>query len=539
MLLFASIVLAGAIDGFGRFTGDGPYMLPGFEGGAKWFRVLGDNSPPVSFAPDSARSGVELRERASVVVRIRSGPGIPIRVRYSLTGEGVEFECLQGLALRGKGSAPFITWADGSVGPGVPAPPSDWYLLSWSEERAPLLLTFPDNQAALIAAEADGEFHIATEAPIAGRVFIRAPLGEETMPTSRAADLGELLRRVRPLLSELARPLPRLVEEVVSNSGDSVSVTWKFDREGAMLPAPLSQDHGGAIVVSGQTIRRGDGALHLDGTEATVTFRVRRLLPGAAVLAGGSSSIQPPTVVSPGQPNTVFDGALAWLNGVTEPTFTRNLLKTRDDLASRDSLSTEAKAVLLFLTWGLNAQDAAQDFPTANVDWHSWRSHSANPDEDAVMACILTMSDRAEDRLAAGMIAASLSSRSLPLQQLRSQLFPKATTTEAAWFRAMTSPVRLLSTRGVSAKGEAGSFVLEGYAQAGAAINALVYCGEHLRIASASNAQDVLASRTGSVWTIVGRATDAGLWRIRIGRPNGSKALPTAAQGPSYSVSQR
>jgi hypothetical protein len=539
MLLCASLLLAVTADGFSRFSGEGPFEIPNIEAGLRTFRVVGDGSEALRFAPDSVRGGIESRSKTEVVFRLRSGPGIPIRVKYSLLFDGLEFECVNGLSLRGKGSAPFITWHEGSVGSGVPAPPSEWYLLSWTEQRAPLLICFPDERTPLVTLESDGEFFVTTETGITGRVFIRLPLGNKAFATHRAADLGSLLKTVEPSLKYLNRPAPKLIDEQIQSNSDSVSVRWRFDKKGAIVPAPLALGQLRGVRVTGNTKLFRDGLHVLDGTELTVNFRMNRLLPGMAVLQGGPSTTSAHPRFGLDRPEGIVDTALQWLSGTIDPNLVRRanrLLDEYDDNGSNASLN----AALALLSNAMPATGRRKLQLTANVDWHTWRDSQFDLATQSVLSTVLAFSDTKTDRLNAAMIACSLSQeRNVPLASLRAQLFPEFGASLAPWFMAFTSPVRLLSSADVKATGDGLSILLEGVAQTGAGVSAVLYSEQPLRVASASNVSGAKISQNGNVWTIVGSAVSSGTWRIRLSRPAGSRPLPTAVQGPSYSGALR
>lgn len=530
MLVFASILLASVVNDPGRFAGDAPFTLPRMEASGTWFRVLGDDSDRVSFAPSSTRFGIESRSKTDVVFRIRSGPGIPIRARYSLTADGIDFECVNGFTLRGGGSAPFITWKGGSVGPGVPAPPASWYLLSWPEARAPLLLVFLDQQAALIALESDGEYYISTEEGISGKVLLRLPVGTRRVSTRNAAELGSLLQECESAIGALQEPAPKVTAEIYREERDGVSVTWKFDRPGALVSPYVASGGNAAIRVTGQTTRMRDGSVVLHGTELSVSFRMNRLLPGAAVLQGGAEALQPPLSVNAERAETWGDAALAWLSGITHGAFMRAVERSLEASTS-DPLKTR-----FFL---VRALARIEEHETFGVDWLSWRVLGLGVQENAVLCCALALSDALEDRVAAAMIASSLFGVSAPLTELRREVFPPYGGSQASWFVSMTSPIRLMTGRGISAWGEGDDILIEGPVRSGGGISVQLYSNETLRVLSSANLRDVLMSNNGSIWTIVGNPMGSGIWRIRIGRPKGSKPLPRAVQGPSYSAVRR
>lgn len=539
MLLCASLLLAVSVDGFGRFSGEGPFEIPNIEAGLRTFRVIGDGSEALRFAPDTVRGGIESRSKTEVVFRLRSGPGIPIRVRYSLLFEGLEFECVNGLSLKGKGSAPFITWHEGSVGPGVPAPPSEWFLLSWSEQRAPLLVCFPDEKPPIVALESDGEFFVTTETGISGRVIIRLPLGNKAFATQRAADLGSLVKAVEPSLEYLNQPAPKLIEEQIQSNSDGVSVRWRFDRAGAIVPAPIAGGPLRGTRVTGNLKELRDGIHVLEGTELSVFFRMKRLLPGMAVLQGGPTTTPANPLYGLDRLEGVVDTALQWLSGTIDPNLVRRATRLLDEY-DHNGNDTSRDVALALLSTAMPATGRRTLQLTANVDWHTWRDSRFDLATQAILSTVLAFSDSKTDRLSAAMVACSLSrERSVPLASLRAQLFPEFGASSAPWFLAFTSPIRLLSSHGVKASGDGASILLEGSAQSSAGVSAVLFSEQPLRIASASNVSGATISQSGNVWTIVGTAINSGTWRIRLARPAGSRPLPMAAQGPSYSGAQR
>ena len=226
----------GSAQSFGRFgygeaAGVAPFGLSpaGFhvEGGLAKFQY---EEPYTRWNPISTSNWEQ-------VASLSAGAG-PRKIRINLLTPGFYLFFESGMRLKiANGSAPFLTWGEGSVGPNVPTPETDWVLASFAERQPPVLFSFQGSKAALKVSGGPGSWYLQTTDVDPHWVKVCAPLGTEGFATSNAASLGALSNRITPNIDIWTSPPPAMKGSQVSADLTSVTATWTFDRPGVIVPA--------------------------------------------------------------------------------------------------------------------------------------------------------------------------------------------------------------------------------------------------------------------------------------------------------------
>lgn len=311
-LLLLALVATGCAQSFGRFGYAREAMLPGLTVDATGFRANHPSADLVRFAtPSDVWSPIALNEFEQTVV-LRGAVGTPNKLRASLLGAGCLLYFPNGVDLRlGSTGAPYLSWGEGSIGPGNPTPPSPWVALSFRDVQPPLMFVGMDKPLSLKTTGRPGQWRIRSEGAFTGWVKVVTPLGTEGKAATTAAALGEIVKRIRKRLKFWTQPVPTLTATKVTDDGTSVTATWEFDKPGAMVPQPIILAPLGGYGIKLQTpyeeadVATEQGPVaYLLGPRLTVRFPLRRVPSGRSLAAGdqeemiGSASpLDVPTVV--------------------------------------------------------------------------------------------------------------------------------------------------------------------------------------------------------------------------------------------------
>ena len=233
----------------------------------------------------------------------------PSRLRFDLCDVGPLLQCRKGFELRvGSTAAPFLSWTDGSVGPGVPTPDVRWAILSFRDDQPPIVIGFPERAASLRIAGEPGRWIVGTEGKDdLGWVRLALPVGNRAFATNGPGELGRLANLTAANADLWTAPPVELQAFSVVADANGVTATWRFDRAGAVVPLALDLAPGGGygVILRSETrrtdVRLGEAA---EGAEfsAVVTTEpdlvVRfptRLLPlGRALAVGKPEGVAPP-----------------------------------------------------------------------------------------------------------------------------------------------------------------------------------------------------------------------------------------------------
>lgn len=473
MLLSVSLAVVAMLStgepaaSFGQFAYGDTHRLAFFEVSPTEFTFLRNHGARIQFSEPTDFFPQRL-SRFDKVLTYRPRPGAPLRLRFEATSLGFSLQYRDGFRLKGRGtSAPYLTWAEGSVGPGVPTPATGWALLSWSEPLPPVLLVFSGEPVALqVSEQADG-WALETQTPYDGWVMVRAPLGGEAVITRGAADLGRLVARVKDKVATMGEA-PRLTDVEASADDRGVTVTWRFDRPGAFVPPPAT---GGAnerrLKLLSPIERVGTGeSFRCSSNELTIRFIGRGLHPGRGVVVGQVAEEEFPL----DQPRHIAEAALACVwntlsaRGETE---LRRFLGVWASYAGvdrepatglpwpggreRDALAEYAALCLAERALGMSAERPTALF--ASLDWLTWLpTGDAEQAREAAayLALLGALSQDAYERALGAMAQAALrvEQAEQPFDSLRDEVYPIAAVLDLAPPRRLLpalSPIRVLS----------------------------------------------------------------------------------------------
>lgn len=162
----------------------------------------------------------------------------PSKVRLAQAGLGLELYFPDGIGFRCRSlTAPYLSWPDGSAGPGVPVPPSNWLLLSFGEAQPPIMMSFLAAKTTLSVEGRTGDWQVRSPLDYKGWVRFVLPTGLESVATAGVSSLGQLSSRVGKMDVLWQKPIPKLVNFRAEEQPGGVMGTWVFDRPGAMVPA--------------------------------------------------------------------------------------------------------------------------------------------------------------------------------------------------------------------------------------------------------------------------------------------------------------
>lgn len=316
-LTLASVALAAP---FGRFGYSAAPFVPGFEVDRGGFRAKAPGAPAFRFDQPSTYwkpvATTEMSQSASLSGFIRT----PTKFRQDLTALGFHLHFANGFRFRlSTKEAPFLTWPEASVGPGVPTPSVRWVGISFKDHVPPIVLGFMDGPSTMVVKGRAGDWSI--ESPAKGWVRIALPYGTMGVSTESAAKLGALgtmLKRHDPLWYG---PSPQLTATEVVSDATSLTVTWKFSGANAVVPYPvvLAPLAGYRVAPKSPVVRLDgyteEGPLAVTTTpELTVRFPIRNIGTGR-VLAAGEPKDESLVTVDPFDPRSVAELALHNLVG--------------------------------------------------------------------------------------------------------------------------------------------------------------------------------------------------------------------------------
>jgi hypothetical protein len=450
---------------FGQFAYGDTHRLAFFEVSPTEFTFLSGKGLRIQFTERTDHFAQRL-SRFDKVITYRPRPAAPLRLRFEATSLGFSLEYRDGFRLVGRGaSAPFLTWAEGSVGPGVPTPPTSWALLSWGEPLPPVLLVFSGQPVALRAIEDDEGWRLESAEPYDGWVFVRAPLGEEVVSARSAADLGRLVARVKDKVPTLGEP-PRVIDTFAAGDARGVTVTWRFDRPGAVVPPPATAGANERYLKVLSPIERvGTGdAFRCKGAELTIRFIGRRLFSGRSVVSGHPSEEE----FALDDPRHIAEAALAYVWNTLSARGEAELRRSLRLWASyagvdrepatglpwpggRDRESLAEYAALCFAERALGSTTERGSALFASLDWLTWLptgEFDQAREAGAYLALVGTVSEDAYERAFAAMAQAALRAGTAqqPFDSLRGEVYPIAAVLDLAppaRLQPALSPIRV------------------------------------------------------------------------------------------------
>ncbi|HQU19378.1 MAG TPA: hypothetical protein PLA92_10065, partial [Fimbriimonadaceae bacterium] len=246
---------------FGRFGYTGALPVPGFEVDKAGFRVRHDAADWFRFQKPSDVWRPLLVNEIGQTVMLSGVALSPGKLKVDLLAPGFLLHFHYGFSFSVSSlSSPYLPWFEGSVGPGLPTPETSWVLVTFRDNQPPVLLAFPSSPQAVKITGKTGDWKIQSAKPFEGWVRICAPIGAVPFAANSVSRLGELVQRITSSTPYFVQESPRLLESSLVDDPGGVTLTWKFDRAGALLPTPatLAQLGGYDLKLRGvRRVRRG------------------------------------------------------------------------------------------------------------------------------------------------------------------------------------------------------------------------------------------------------------------------------------------
>ncbi|MDX2065075.1 MAG: hypothetical protein SFX74_04970 [Fimbriimonadaceae bacterium] len=365
--------------------------------------------------------------------------GGPHRQRISLTAPGITLQSGSPMRFGVRSiAAPYLTWAEGSVGPGVPSPNTRWLALSFGDRRMNYVLGFPAGGQA----EVDGKPGNWTLTLRSNDGWVRIGRLPRASGANMAAMLGSLKGLAQSRAKYFTQLPPRIVKRTVAGDAQGVVVSWAFDAPWAIVPSALflATLDGYPLQFEGKTERlQADSPTGpvdaLAGRVLRVRFPVKRIPTGRAV-GVGNPTFQPLSTVSPIDPPSVIELGFDCLRAVREDStrllaeqvYTQGLSDmefsveptTQAGLSYREdgAMAFETAALALIgqcLSIAKRPSSAENGLLTSLAwrrDWQTWRFYVPNAELSrrvgAVAAVAGALCAEPERRLDAAMFEAGL-----------------------------------------------------------------------------------------------------------------------------------
>ncbi len=569
---------------FGRFGYDDGVSLPGFVVERHGFRVNAKDADFFRFSdPTDDWRCTEISDMGKAAILSTKGRS-PRKIRLNLLTPGFSLYFESGLSfIVDSEECPFLTWSGGSVGGGVPTPPTDWVLVSFSKSEPPVLLYFPNGKYSLRIDGSTGAWILRSVEVSAGWVRIVPPLGTEGAATSNARELGTLLEKVLPNLDVWIAQEPALLSLEVHSDDASVTASWHFDRALGVIPAAaLLAPQGGYPVAITSTVRdlglkTDEGPLEVStSSDLVVKFPVLKLALGRALVAGTQNDQQAMNGYDdiPG----IVQLALSNLESDSDP-------KTRDMAARLNSRFigqvqnyrepvtgqqlpfqangdgadiSAAYALLLASTLAADGQDVRANAFTLSLllkrDWNDWTIWCANKDLArrcsalASIACAIGGDERM--RLDAGMLEAGLASQrglelwrlgkdqpkavklSEPLDALRQGVFCSS---QDNFVEALMSPVRIYADFPMFARLDPPSIFVRWLSQDTTPKEFRLSSSTPLQISKGKNVLTLATHPVSNGFSVRALPADIGFTEISL-NSQGKVAIPARASPPAFSA---
>lgn len=279
---------------FGRFGYSSSLLVPGLSVDKGGFRAKLPGATAFRFEQPSTYWKVVETTPNRQGVSLSGKPWCPAKVRQDLTAVGFSLYVERGLGLKlSSAQAPYISWAEGSVGTDVASAPARWAMISFRDAQPPVVLGFLDGSQGLKLTGRPGDWTIRTGNDYRGWIRVALPFGLAGRATSTAATLGAASRAVSAAGDVWYAPPAQLKETRLVSDDQAVTVTWEYDRPGAVVPTPLAlapitwyrlSTASKINSLDGYT-EEGPQAV-LGGRSLSVRLPVRRLYPGRAITEG-------------------------------------------------------------------------------------------------------------------------------------------------------------------------------------------------------------------------------------------------------------
>lgn len=588
---FACLVALASLahpQAFGRFGYTSQPAAPGFAITQSGFRVDGLASDTFRFLqPLTGFRTTEVSDRHMVFSR-SDYAGMPSRLRVNLQGSGFEAYFPLGIEIRLTSlTSPLLSWTGGSTDAGTPTAPSNWLMVSFQDRQAPVLFTFESPVQMIISGKA-GDWRLRTTTRYVGWAKVSLPRGQNAMPGTGVAALGETCLKIGKSLAYWGALTPKLVNFEIRSDADSVTGVWTYSAAGAVVPPAAILAKAGGYPVKILTGIRPAEADQFDGPtyfttepKLAIQFPLKRIGSGRGLaigkltgdLIGTASPYDVPSIVELALSNMMgirdqllSDGAEGALGDyvVAAPYFVEPITKQRLPYdANGDGIDLAAAHALLMQS--TLAAAGADSLPNSlfmsvqwRMDWRTWKIWC--PDEkkgyraSGILAVAGALCPEPERRLAAAMLNAGIAyARALPLyrqkrgfppadlpvveplRELREILFASTNSAVPTFGTSLLGEIRVLSHQGVQAdistEGWKLSFTPNGVEPATLTLASAF----PLSVSSVENVESYEVKDLVGVYQFNIRPKQAGKVTIELKKPSWNPTLPTLVMPPTYS----
>lgn len=494
LFALASISLGQA---FGRFGYKAPPNIPCFELTAQGFRNKATGSDWLRYEPAGVRFQPAAISDWQATYLLSGGSGGPSKLRVNLYALGFELLFESGIALRSNAlQSPFLSWRDGSVGPGVETPRTQWVLLSFRDQQPPVLLASTSASTWTVSGR-PGDW-VVRSANAKGWFRIVPPFGIVPQPANDAAALGRQVAHVKAHETFLTASPPKPIATQIAEESGALRAIQRFDAPGALVPSAVTFSRQGGYLIS---LLSGAAKLPHHSNEGPISYckdsKLDLRFPAMPPMPSGRPVVLPktadfaPATVSAFDAPSVIEGALAafWSDrdrvsreaaeGAQADYLVGSLQEMEPYTRQRLPFDGNGQGLELAgaqsLLWSLLARGSETTFESnamlTSLGWlldsATWLPSIPNSEAAATGALGGILSARLDERLLACRLQAGLAADAprkkwqaglklpsvAPLAQhyaaARRELFFGSGTGELA--RALLSPLRVLSKQQVSA----------------------------------------------------------------------------------------
>lgn len=573
MFLYVNAIATSAVlaGGIGQFAFNHEHRLQTLHVSPSKFSVIGQDG--LVFETGSQREAISIHRlsRYEKVISMRPKSGSPNRIVFETTSLGFSMEYRDGFRIVGVGAeSPVLTWKEGSVGPGVPSAPSRWLLLTWNSKHAPLLLCFPDSEVSVIAHPTEQGFELKSMSTYTGWVRVRTPYG--TRPIEVPMDpsvLGEMATEVAPWAEAWMSPAPKLLSATTTFENHILSVKWKFDREGAVVPsACFAAKNGSWMKISSPTIPCGvtssSSYKQIVGDELHIRFFVSPNDSGIPVTSVRSLQ-EWPAHDQDTDITTVRDVVLRMICD-TPPSsqiiyLMNQMIRLENQMPIYTDALTQSKiratpkgkgwyefAVNAFANTAIfNNQTSLEQLLSA-VDWVTWLPLYASNDDLAGVSSLAsfaaTFTKNPETLALGAMLHAALlanHAERAPLHTARTWVYPPSgllSSQHPAWYSAMKSAIHVVPFSGIELS------VHEFLQVRGTDFKTFevkfdIITQNEIEIEKTSNLVSYQIIQQTDTKPFAAKVFNTGDWVVQFKLLHGIPTLPKGDRGPRYNATQR
>lgn len=567
---------------FGRFGYGAPPAIPGWQVDKRGFKPHDPLADEIEFIQPASEWKARVVSSNQETVELGRAPvGNPSMLSFQMDAPGFSMRFEQGIDLRVRStSAPFLSWAEGSVAQTVPTPALDWVLMSYRTDQPPVLFAFAGDPTAMVVTGSPGDWHVRSTTPYRGWMRALLPLGLSSASPKTAAGLGELSEKVSANATLWKGGSPQLQGVQIQQDAGSLTATWTYDKPGAVIPqAILLAPYGGyPLHLLTDSVRlesnseEGPAALSRDA-KITVRFPILPISPWRYLAIGSSDGfVKPPEPTVASVTELAFavlaancdrkvmthagDALMSFLGKTpraVEPATSLALpyeaTGINYDLASAHALLTQAVATA---NGSPGLPNPLLDLLFARIDAYDWRPWAMDESlarrAAALSAVAYAMRSNDEDRLRAAMLQAGLSAQrgmdiwrrrvsadakppvhAEVLEDLRARIFSlEGRGSEASEWDQLFSPLHSYVNFPIELQSVNGKLLLNWMSLTPEATEIGLLSQWPLKIGAGQNLERVSATQAGDSFVVRFKPKDVGWCALELILPSGTPLPPAS-----------